>query len=638
MSLKQKLFRTAPSDNTTQSVPVAPNDPRVVWGVCLFLVAAVWVVFGQTLRHEFVNYDDRFYISDNPAILHGLSANGIVWAFTHYVNVNWTPLAVISHMLDCQLYGVHAGGHHLTSVLLHAFSAIALFLALKAMTRALWRSAFVAAVFAIHPLHVESVAWVAEWRDVLSGLFFMLTLGAYVRYVRQPSLLGRYVIVVLMLALGLMSKPMVVTLPLVLLLLDNWPLKRFSQPSGSLKIPWHLIIEKLPLLALSGLTCVVTLFAQERAIVSLPPGERIGNALVSYVAYIGQMICPMGLAVYYPYPGGGLAFGKVLAASVLLLAVTVTAVMVWQRQPWFLVGWLWYLGMMIPVIGVIQSGMQARADRYTYLPQIGLYILLTWAAVELTASWRNRRWLLGGGALTILVILMACARQQTAYWRNSETLWTHVLACTSNNSVAHNDLGNAFLQQGRTEEAIAQFQEALVIDPDNANFQYNLGNAFRRQGNVSEAVVQFQKALALNPQLAEAHYNLANAFLQSGRAEEAIAQFREALAAKPGYLEALNNLAFVLATCPQASLRNGSEAVKLAERANQIAGGRNLSVLCTLVAAYAEAGRFPEAIEMGKYALQLAESQSNTAVAETLQSQLKLYQTKIPPQSTEGIR
>ena len=688
---------------------VGSGNYRAVFGVYVFLVGAIWVVFGQTLHHEFVNYDDGVYIADNPAVLGGLSLKGIVWAFTHNVNVNWTPLTVISHMLDCQFYGLHAGGHHLTNLLLHAATAILLFLVLRKMTGTLWRSAFVAAVFAVHPLHVESVAWIAERRDVLSGLFFMLTLGAYAGYVRHPQSLGRYLMVALMLALALMSKPMVVTLPLVLLLLDYWPLKRFTQPDGHL-ILWRLIAEKLPLLALSGIACVATLFAQEEAIASLPLSVRIGNALVSCVAYLEQMIYPVGLTVYYPHPGNNLALWKIIAAFVLLLVISIGAVAVRRKQPWFLIGWLWYLGMLVPAIGLIQSGMRARADRYTYLPQIGLYILLTWTVVELTASWRSRRWLLGGGAMIVLAVLITCARTQTTYWRDSETLWTHALSCTTNNTIAHNNLGDAFYQQGRMNEAIAQFQKTLAIDPNNpeanydlgnaffqqgrmdeaiaqfqktlainssdmdvhynyadvhnnlgnvflrqgrmdeavaqfqkalainpkdANTHYNLGNAFRQQGGVNEAIAHFQMALAIKPQFAEAHYNLGNAFLQQGHVDEAITHFQKALTIKPDYVEAQNNMAWVLATCPQASLRNGIKAVGLAERANQITGGGKPVVLCTLAAAYAEAGRFPEAIETVQRALHLAEEQSNTALAGALQSQLKLYQAGTPFHGTE---
>ncbi len=737
MSLKQKPLQTALSIDATQpALPVGSCNYRSVFGICVFLVAAIWVVFGQTLGHEFVNYDDDQYVYKNPQVIHGLNLKGIVWAFTHNVNVNWTPLTVMSHMLDCQFYGLHAGGHHLTNLLLHAATAILLFLVLREMTGALWRSAFVAAVFAIHPLRVESVAWVAERKDVLSGLFFMLTLGAYVRYVRKPPSLGRYLTVMFLFALGLMSKPMLVTVPFVLLLLDYWPLNRFGAAANHFSILRKLIVEKIPLIVFSIAVCMVTLLVQQQA-KEISFSLRISNALVSYVAYCGQMFYPMGLAVSYPYPIHGLPIGKIILALLLLVAVSVGAFCWRQKHPHFLMGWLWYLGMLVPVIGLVQVGAQARADRYTYLPQIGLYILLTWTVVELTASWRSRRWVLGGGAMVVLAVLITCARAQTAYWRDSESLWAHTLACTSGNSIAHynlgvvfaqqgrikeaisqfqkalaikpdyakphfnlgnsflqqgrmeeaiayyqkaltinpddeevhNNLGNVFLQQGRIDEAISRYQKALAINPNYAEAHNNLGSAFRQQGRMEEAIAQFQKALEIKsdyaevhnnlgvvftqqgrmeeaisqfqkaleikPDYAEAHYNLGNAFLQQGRMEEAIAQFQKALTINPDYVGAQNNMAWVLATCPQASLRNGIKAVGLAERANQLTGGKNPVILATLAAAYAEAGRFPEAIETVRRAMQLAETQSNTALAGALQSQLKLYQAGIPFHGTE---
>ena len=373
--------------------------------ICILLAVVVWVVFGQTLRHEFVNYDDGKYVVGNRMVLDGLSLKGIVWAFTHNVNANWTPLTVISHMLDCQLHGTNAGGHHLTSVLLHLASVIMLFLALKKMTGARWRSAFVAAMFAIHPLHVESVAWIAERKDVLSGLFFMLTLWAYARHARKsevqgprfkvenrvssPRLLtsGYYWLALVFFALGLMSKPMVVTLPLVLLLLDYWPLRRCARPGGPL-VPWSLVAEKVPLLVLSGAICVATLFAQKKALWPLPFPERVGNALVSCVAYLKQMVYPSALAVFYPHPVHGLTTGETVAAALVLASIS-AGVFLWRRQrPYLTVGWLWYLGMLVPVIGLVQVGAQARADRYTYLPQIGLYVMVAWLAAGLCAGWR----------------------------------------------------------------------------------------------------------------------------------------------------------------------------------------------------------------------------------------------------------
>jgi tetratricopeptide (TPR) repeat protein len=529
----------------SESRPAGLNDRWTVIGVCFFLAAIIWLVFGQTLGHEFVNYDDDFYVAHNPAALGGLSLKGIVWAFTHNVNDNWTPLTVISHMLDCQFYGLNAGGHHLANVLLHTAAAISLFLVLRRMTGFTWRSAFVAAVFAIHPLHVESVAWIAERRDVLSGLFFMLTLGAYASYVRHPWSLSRYLMVALMLALALMSKPMVVTLPFVLLLLDYWPLKRFTQPDGRL-IPWGLIVEKVPLLALSGAVCVATFFAQKGAITPLPLSMRIGNALVSYVAYLRQMIYPADLAVYYPHPGSSLPLWEIVAAFILLLVISAGAIAIRRKRPWFLMGWLWYLGMLVPAIGLIQSGLRARADRYTYLSQIGLYLLVTWAVADLCAGWRHRRVVLGGGSTVILVALIFCARVQTSYWRNSESLWTHTLACTSDNYIAHNNLGDALLKKGSVDEAITHLQKALQIKPDYAEAHSNLGSALGRKGQIDEAINQYQEAIRLKPDYAEAHYNLGTALGRKDQMDEAISQFREAIRLTPDDAEAHYDLGTAL--------------------------------------------------------------------------------------------
>jgi tetratricopeptide (TPR) repeat protein len=693
--------------------------------VCLVLAAITFAVFGQTLTHEFVNFDDKAYVYENPVVAQGLTFKGVVWAFSCHVD-NWHPLTWLSHMLDCQLYGLHPGGHHLTNVILHTATVILLFLVLRRMTGALWRSAFVAAVFAIHPLRVESVAWVAERKDVLSGLFFMLTIGAYVRYARRPWSLARYGLVVLLFAMGLMCKPMLVTLPVVLLLLDYWPLQRVEPRKLS-----GLVVEKLPLLALSAASCVVTLLAQDRALQSTGSCSmpmRFANALVTCLVYPGQMVWPAGLAVFYPYPKDGLPRWEWMLAGTLLASLS--AVAVWQRrkQPWLLMGWLWYLVMLLPVVGIIQVGGQAHADRYTYLPQIGIYVAVTWMA----AGWRMNRVALEGLMAGAVGVLMVCAWKQTAYWQDSETLWTHTLICTTDNSVAHFGFGVVLNQKGRGDEAIAQYQEALRIDPeyvdahinlggallragrqdeaishfqnalqikpDNAEAHNNFGIALREKGRVGEAITQYQIALQINPGYAEAQFNLGNALGQDGRLDDAISHYQEALRIKPGYMDAQfnlgnallqkgiadeavahlqtalkinpnnagihvnlglcfyrlgrmeeaisqyqtalqlepdnprvqNDLAWLLATCSEASLRDGTKAVELARQANHLTGGENPIILHTLAAAFAEAGRFTEAMEPAQRALQLAQAQSNTVLAGQLQSEMKLYQAGSP--------
>ena len=671
-----------------QSNRPASDSRWTVPGICLALAAVTLAVFGQTLRHEFVNYDDDAYVYENPAVTGGLTFRGIEAAFTKGSAENWDPVTTISHMLDCQLYGLNAGGHHMTNVLLHAATAILLFLVLRRMTGAVWRSAFVAAVFAIHPLRVESVAWVTERKDVLSGLFFMLTLWAYVRYVRQPLSLRRYLAVMLCFALGLMSKAMLVTLPLVLLLLDYWPLKRFTGlefaggGAGSVEglknfyFPLRLMVEKIPLLMLSLASCVVAIIAQGHAVQPLekfPLSLRIGNALVSCVAYGWQMFYPAGLAVFHPYPASGLPSWEVILAFLILLVVSV-GVFHWRRPcPYLLAGWLWYLVMLMPVIGLVQIAGQARADRYTYLPQIGLYLALTWAVAGLGAGWRFRRPVLGGLAAVVVAALSAGSFIQTSYWRDSETLWAHTLACTSNNALAHYNFGMTILPKGRADEALAHFQKAVELDPNHARAQvglgaalfqkgqvdeaiahfqkaltmeitpdpsgvyYDLGLALLQQGRVDEAIAHFQKAMEIQPANADFHSILGDTLLQRGRVDEAIVQYQAVLKIRPGQPEACNKLcraAWVLATSSEASIRNGAKAVELAGQMERFSSGKDSLLVMILAAAYAEAGQFPEAIAAAERAQQLAVQQGNNLLADVLGTQIKLYQAGTPFRDT----
>ena len=382
--------------------------------ICLGLVAVTWAVFGQTLAHDFVNFDDHVYVYENPLVVRGLSIEGIIGAFTHTHALNWHPLTTLSHMLDCQLYGLKAGGHHLTNVILHTISVLLLFLVLKQMTDGLWQSAFVAALFAIHPLHVESVAWVSERKDVLSAVFFMLTLAAYARYVRVPSA-PRYLLVALLFACGLMSKPMLVTLPFVLLLLDYWPLGRIggqkSEVGSRLR---RLITEKIPLFALSAVSCIATLLTQRQGpntIDQLPFLWRLNNTFVSYVTYIWQMLWPARLAVFYPHPNDRLPLLEVTAAIAFLVGVSLLVTYLRRTKPYLVTGWFWYLGMLVPVIGFVQVGEQAHADRYTYLPQIGLYIMIAWTVGDLLLESTSRvRRALVGVAAAIAIVMPGRAR------------------------------------------------------------------------------------------------------------------------------------------------------------------------------------------------------------------------------------
>ena len=506
--------------------------------VCGLLLLAVAVVFGQTVRHEFINYDDDEYVYRNPLVTGGLSASSVVAAFTVRFAGNWHPLTWLSHMLDWQLYGRWAGGHHLTSVLLHATTAVILLLVLRRMTAQTWPSAFVAAVFAIHPLHVESVAWAAERKDILSGFFFTLTLAAYAHYVAKPSSWARFVAVAVCYGLGLMAKPMAVTLPFLLLLLDYWPLGRMTNRS----ILPRLVLEKLPLLLLAAASCLVTLWAQQ---ITILPIERLSffwrgaNAMVSYITYVADMFYPAGLAAFYPHLGKNLPLWQAVAALLALVAITAAAVILGRRWAPPLVGWLWYLGMLVPVIGLVQVGGQARADRYTYLTQIGLYLAVAWAVVAAarrtgegvspiradaktgTAPSVQCRVLAWSGASLILIALMGCAWRQTTFWRDSETLWTHTLACTSRNSVAHTNLGIALAERGEVEAAISHYRKALEIQPNHHETHNNLGAALAGQGRIDEAVVEFENALKIKPDYAAARQNLAMALADRERIRRA---------------------------------------------------------------------------------------------------------------------
>jgi protein O-mannosyl-transferase len=558
--------------------------------VCGLLLLLVWLVFGQTLDCGFVNFDDDVYVTENPELSQGLSLKGIGFALTTTRGCQWAPATWFSYLLDYQVYGLKPWGYHLTNVLLHAATVVLLFLVLRRMTGGLWPSAFVAALFAIHPLRVESVAWVAERKDVLSGLFFVLTLGAYLGYVRHRFSIGRYAIVAVLMTLGLMAKPMLVTLPLLLLLLDYWPLGRLMpqpasvDPSGGtagssssvkntvgranratrLGTAYNqavahgmgpLLLEKLPLLVIAAVFCAIAPWAQGKALIAvekLPMDERISNAMVSTVAYLGMWIWPAKLAVFYPYPLDGWPVWKTAAALLVLVSVTAAVLVRRRRNPCLLVGWFWYLLMLVPVIGLVQVGRQAMADRYTYLPQIGLCIALAWGATGAAVAWPHRRWACGAASLLVVVGLAACASQQTTYWRDTEALWNRALACTTNNNRAHCNLAAELLRKRQFPEAIAQYDAALKIEPEDAVSYCGLGHALMGLGKrdkaierFREAAVKYEKALEIRPKYVEAHSNLGNALARLGRYDDAIRHYEAALEIEPNRADTRFNLDFV---------------------------------------------------------------------------------------------
>ena len=555
------------------------NERLVLAAISAGLAVAVFVAFGGTLHHAFINFDDPVYVIDNPEVSAGLTAHGIAWAFSHVYASNWHPLTWLSHMLDCQVYGLNAGGHHFTSVLLHAATAILLFRLLQSLTGQMWRSAFAAALFALHPLRVESVAWIAERKDVLSGLFFVLTTWMYVRYARSApnvdatanagrrSPTRRYIWMLVFFACGLMAKPMLVTLPLVLLLLDYWPLRRFPAAGGTVPVT-RLLAEKLPLLALAGLASGVTLLAQTTARKSLEEitlPARVGNALVSYTTYVEQMLWPTRLAVLYPFSASDIGPARLVVAAIVLVGVSVAAVALRRRRPYLLVGWAWYAIMLIPVSGLVWVGAQAHADRYTYLPEIGLGVALTWGVAELGVARNAQRKILGTVAAIVLVALLVATRRQSAFWRESVTLWTHTLACTSDNSVAHNNLANALVRAGDADAAIPHYEAALQIKPEYAEAHYNLGSALLGKGQVDEAIGHYHTALQLDPSYVDAHNNLGNALSSQQRWDEAIAEYRAALQLKPAIGITHVNLGTALA---RKGLRN--EAIAQFRRAIEL--------------------------------------------------------------------
>jgi tetratricopeptide (TPR) repeat protein len=515
----------------------------------LFLVTVA--VYAPVLHFEFINFDDPDYVTANPHVRDGLTTTGIVWAFTSSDAANWFPVTRLSHLLDGQLFGVSSGMHHLTNLLFHAFATLLLFAFLKRATQARWPSAFVALLFALHPLHVESVAWVSERKDVLSAFFWFLTLLLYVRYTTQKSV-GRYVLVLVAFSLGLMSKPMVVTLPFVLVLLDIWPLRRFPA-----------LLEKIPFFALAAAGGIVTYFVQAgsgavRAVESFPVGLRIENAVVSYVTYIANLFWPANLAVFYPYPQDIPAWQVVLGATILL-GVTALVARSFRARPYLAVGWFWFLGTLVPVIGLVQVGAQARADRYTYVPFVGLGIMLAWGATEIP---RKVAASVAGVAGVAWIVLTS---MQLQYWKNSESLFRHAVAVTDRNALAHHNLGVALAEDpGRVTEAIEQYQAALEIKPNDVRVHTDLGTALSKiPARLPEAVIEYQAALRSMPNAPIPHNNLGNTLsMIPGRLPEAIAEYETALRLKPDYAEAQSNLA-------QAHYTLGVELAKTPGRAKE---------------------------------------------------------------------
>jgi protein O-mannosyl-transferase len=768
------------------------------WLVAALLVLITLAVFLPVVWHGFINYDDSDYVTKNAHVQSGLKWESMVWAFTTGHASNWHPVTWLSHMLDCQIYGLNPAGHHLTNLLFHAVNTVLLFLWLRGLTGAFWRSAFVAALFALHPLHVESVAWAAERKDVLCAFFGLLSLWAFGRHVegRRKNAKGRsqetasgntqhatrntprasiphlpssifYLLSLSFFALALMSKPMLVTLPFVLLLLDYWPLQRLKRST----IP-RLVVEKAPFFLIAAASSVITFVVQRRgdAVVTvLTVGERVANALVSYARYIGKVFWPKNLSVLYPHPGHWPAW-LVVACAAFLLGICVAVILLARKRPYLAVGWLWFCGTLVPVIGLVQVGLQSMADRYTYLPAIGLFIMLAWGATELVADWPKGRLALAAAAGATLTACALTTQIQLSHWQNSESLFRHAVQVTRSNFVAWNNLGlflaeqrqlrqaercyraaiemnpsleeswgnlgctladlnrndeaietyetalrmnpgfvevrnnlaKALAASGRLEEAEARCREAAQLDPRSAEPHSNLGALLARQGKWEEAVAAFRRALVLDPGMSEArcglggalakqgyydeavgelsgllkvqptnaavrlqlagvlvtqgktdqavaeysellrakptdptaHYRLAQALMAQQDTAKAMAHYRAALEAHPNLADALNNLAWILATHPNPQLRDGREALALAERACRLTSHKQALMVGTLGAAYAEVGRFPEAAAAAEKAIALAEKANDTEVADMNRKLVALYRSGQPYRDT----
>ncbi len=538
---------------------MASDKKKVILLLSLLLVVATLLVFHQVRGFEFVHYDDDVYVAGNRHVQAGLTLSSVAWAFSATDAGFWHPLTWLSLMLDYELYGLNAGGYHGTNLIWHLLNTLLVFFVFHRMTGAVWRSAFLAALFALHPLHVESVAWIAERKDVLSTFFWLLTMAVYIAYVRYPGRI-RYLFLLLVFSLGLMAKPMLVTLPFCLLLMDFWPLGRTrfmtaartdgeagqAMPRGILS----LLAEKAPLFVLAFLAGLLVYYTEERAGVlssfdAFPLDLRIAHAFVSYLLYLGKAVWPVKLAVFYPHPGAWPPLLVALAAG-LLIACTILAVRWHRRFPYALTGWLWYLGTMAPLIGLVQLGTQGMADRYTYIPLTGIFLVLAWGLPDILGRWRHKAVALSLAALIALSLLGGLAWRQTGYWRDAETLFRHALQVTDNNYLAHNNLGAALARVGKTAEALDQYRAALAIKPHYADARFNMGQSLAVSGRLAEAERYYRGALMSKPSFVEAHNNLGIVLAEQGKGEEARSHFLAALHIRPDYETAGKNLRLLL--------------------------------------------------------------------------------------------
>lgn len=639
-------------------------------GLGLLIITLVW--YWPVTTFPFAAYDDHWYVYKNPAVVKGLSWEGIKWAGTAVVEGNWHPLTTLSHLADCSVFGLFAGGHHLTNLLLHAVNALLVWRLFKRLTQSFWTGALVAALFAWHPLNVESVAWVAERKNVLSTFFLILTLWTYLNYVEKPGP-GRYALTLGLFALGLMSKPMLVTLPCLLLLLDYWPLRRMNSGTPAETTWGHLFWEKLPFFILTGVAIIVTLMAQNssgamKSLHEVPLALRIFNAPVAYATYLSKAVWPVNLCVLYPLPER-LPVLAAAASGVLLAAVT-GLVLHWRLEfPWLLAGWFWFLGTLVPVIGIVQAGSQALADRYTYVPLLGLFLMAAGGLNEWVRSRPHSRPIAVILSCGFIVFCLLLTRQQIKCWRNSVELFKQAIVVNPGNAAAHDLLGAVLSGDGKPDEAIEHYRQAVRLKPGDVEFQYHLGRelieagrfgeaeihlsealrqmpgspilhnclgaALGQEGKVAEAIKEFDRAIQIQPDYPKPYFNLGKFEQQLGHDEAAATNFSKAVQLDPDWPEALDSLALLLATGSQPKLQNPAEAVKLSLHANEITRHQSPFFLKTLARTYAAEGDFSNAVATADRALKIAATNRLDSLAGQITTELKAYQSgRIPAKST----
>ncbi|MFA5293260.1 MAG: tetratricopeptide repeat protein [Phycisphaerae bacterium] len=588
----------------------------------LFIVAALAIitlgVYYQVCGHDFISYDDAVYVSQNPNVQAGVKLKTIQWAFTSGYAANWHPLTWISHMLDWQFFGSNPAGHHLTNLVFHILNTLLLFVVLKQMTSVLWQSAFVAALFALHPLHVESVAWIAERKDVLSAFFWLLTMAAYLRYVKNPGA-APYLLTLLTFALGLMSKPMLVTLPFVLLLLDYWPLERFQR-----RIPYRLIVEKIPLFFLSAVSSVVTFFVQWGSgalspFIVTPLKFRVSNAVISYVGYIGKMIWPDRLAVFYPHLGQNLSILYIVMSAAFLLAVTIVILRFAKKRRYLVTGWFWYIGTLVPVIGFVQVGSQAMADRYSYITLTGLFIIIAWGIPDLLAKWRYKKIVLTLSAILVISAVSICSYFQLRCWQNSLTLFQHALDVTEDNHIAHLHIAKYMCDEGKPDEGIREYKKYLRMRPDDADVISDLGAVLCRQGRLDEGISEYKKYLRIKPDNSNVLNDIGVALSRQGKLDEAVEYFNQSLRVKPDFAAAHANLGYAL------SRRDDyNDAVVHLDEALRLDPDFVLAHY-HLGQILAQKGEIPQAVAHFEKALELCRSPEQELLKKKIENQLTLY-------------